>query len=232
MLLLQTGFLTLFILFLLYATFFADWRPRNLSDLDMTNLGGQVDDIGPWAAMVVAVFAQALGTVMLVPGFLLIIGTAILFGLHAVWISVLGQTLGAAGGFLIGRHVGRDPILALLGQRLVAIERLVEGGGGFRYLLLMRLASVLPAAVIVYAPGIINIRFRHMVLAALIGLLPFALAFTLVGNALRGVGSVEDLGRWDVIIPILLLFFLVTVPVLTVAIVRRVRRRRRTPGHR
>src|SRR5688572_17250074 len=92
---LRVGIIVLFVGLLLYAVFFADWRPRTLDDLKRDLLL-----FGPQAPFLVALL-QAILVVFLVPGFLLIIATAVLFGYQSIWISLLGQTLGALGCYLL-----------------------------------------------------------------------------------------------------------------------------------
>lgn len=181
-LVLRAAFLVLFLAFLIYATFFAKWRPHNFAEIKESLLS--------WAegARFAAIIFQAVGMVLLIPAFILILATAFIFGLDAIWISLLGEMLGSAIAYAISRYVGRDPLHALLGQRLIALEHLLERGS-FRTLLLLRLVALIPGAFILYAPGLVNVSFRAVIGAALLGSIPFVVAVAYVGDSLGGVSE-------------------------------------------
>lgn len=221
-LLLRIAFLLLFAVFLIYATFFAQWRPHGIADIKE-----DIAAFGVWAP-VAAVLLQAVGTVLLIPGFALIVGTALFFGLDSIWISLLGQTLGTVLAYLIARHVGREPLHALLGQRLIPIEKKLEEKG-FRYLLLLRLLSLLPTPFIVYAPGLVRLRLRHVIVAAVIGQIPFVLVFGFFGQSLAQVTGPRDLLDPVFLFPLSLLFALVSFPILALTALQRYRHRRAVP---
>lgn len=218
-LLLRIAFLLLFVVFLVYASFFAQWRPHSLQDVQE-----DLRAFGVWAP-VGAVALQAVGTVLLIPGFLLIIATAVFFGLDSIWISLAGQTFGTILCYLIARHVGRDPLHAILGQRLIALEQALAAKG-FRYLLVLRLLSLLPTPFIVYAPGLVKIKLRHVVVAAIIGQIPFVIVFGLFGDSLANVSRPRDLVDPVFLFPLALLFSLISFPLLVVTGLRRYRLRR------
>lgn len=219
----RVAFLLLFALFLIYATFFAQWRPHSLDDVQ-----ADIDAAGVWGPVGV-ILAQAMATVLLIPGFLLILATALFFGLDSIWISLIGQTLGTILAYLIARHVGREPLHALLGQRMVALEKALEERG-FRYLLILRLLSLLPTPFVVYAPGLVKIKLRYVTLAALIGQLPFVFVFGFFGHSLAQVGRPSDLVDPVFLFPLSLLFALVTFPILLMTGLQRYRRRRSLGG--
>lgn len=213
-LLLRTAFLLIFLLFLVYATFFAKWRPHDLAGIQHS-----LDAVGP-SAPFAAVALQALGVVLLIPGFLLVLATAFLFGLDAIWISLAGQTLGALGAHLIARHVGRDPLHAVLGQHLIALERTLRHAR-FRTLLLLRLASFVPGPLLVYAPGLVGVPLRDNLAAAAVGQVPFVVALVLLGDSLARVRSPEEVVQPDFLLLLLAVLALIVLPVAAVTLYRR-----------
>jgi uncharacterized membrane protein YdjX (TVP38/TMEM64 family) len=222
-LILRTAFLLLFLAFLIYATFFAKWRPHGLEEMkaDILAFGAA----GPF----VAVAIQAAGIVLLIPSAILVLATAIVFGLDAIWISILGQLLGTFVAFLIAHHVGRDPLHALLGQRLIALERVLEKHG-FRTLVLLRLASVLPGPFLVYAPGLVGMKLRKVLLAALLGDLPFIIVLSLVGHQLADLSHPGELLQPGIFFPIAFLVLVLTLPILVLLFYRRRRGRAPVPA--
>lgn len=219
-LLLRSVFLLLFLLFLVYATFFARWRPHGLDAVK-----DDLASFGP-GAPVAAVVLQAIGVLLFIPGFLLILATAILFGLDSIWISLAGQTLGAVLAYLVARHVGRDLLHAVLGQRLLALERALERHA-FRTLVLLRLMSLLPGPFIVYAPGLVRVPLRQVVGAAVLGQIPFVVVLAFLGHSLASVREPADLLTPSILFPMSLLGALIVFPLLGLTLLRRQRRRAR-----
>jgi uncharacterized membrane protein YdjX (TVP38/TMEM64 family) len=216
-LILRTAFLVLFVAFLVYATFFARWRPHGLAEVKADLMA-----FGP-SAPAAAVLLQAFGLVLLIPGFLLVLATGLLFGLDGIWISILGQTTGATLAYLVSRHVGRDPLEAVLGQRLLALERALEHRA-FRTLVLLRLASVLPGPFLVYAPGLVRVPLRKVALASLLGDLPFIVVVTIIGHTLAHVRDPSELVEPRFLVPLGLLALALATPIVTFLLVRRRRR--------
>lgn len=221
-LVIQVSFLVVFALFLVYVWFFARWRPTSPAEIK-----ADLEAMGVWAPLGAIVF-QAIATVLLIPGFLLIIATALLFGYDAIWISLTGQTLGTVLCFLIARHVGRDPLRALLGQRIFALERALEERG-FVYLLMLRTLSLLPTPFVVYAPGLVNLKLRQVTAAAILGQIPFVLAIAFFGTALGDVRGPKDLLQPEFLLPLTLFFLLISGPIISVALYQRYRHRKRIP---
>jgi len=212
-LILRTGVLLLFVAFLVYATFFARWRPHDLEDVKRDLMA-----FGP-AAPLAAIALEAFGLVLLIPGFLLVLGAGLLFGLDGIWISLLGQTCGAVLAYQVSRHVGRDPLEALLGQRLLALERLLERRA-FRTLVMLRLAAVLPGPFLVYAPGLVRVPLRWVALAVLLGDLPFVVVVTIIGHTLAHVHDPSELLHARFLVPLALLALALATPILTFLILR------------
>jgi len=131
-----------FVALLIYG-YVADWRPHDLDDIRKS-----AERLGSTAPFV-AVIAQAVGVVFLIPGFLLIIATALLFGNASIWISILGQGLGATLCYLVGRTLGHDFVRAMLGPRMITIEALLEEHA-FRYLLYLHFLWLIPLPLVTY----------------------------------------------------------------------------------
>lgn len=219
-LVLRMAVLALFLAFLVYATFFAQWRPHGIAEVKADILS-----FGHWAPLV-TILLQGIGAVILVPGIVLVLATAIVFGLNGIWISLAGQTLGAILAYLIGRHVGRDPLLALLGQRLLAMEKALEHHG-FRTLVYLRLAAVLPGPFLIYAPGLVRVPLRQVIAACIIGDIPFVIVLSIVGRQLSGIQKASELADPQYAVPIAFLVLLFASPVIIFTIYRARKARKR-----
>lgn len=98
---------------------------------------------------------------------------------------VAGTVLGAALCFAAARLLGRDGLKRFRPAWLPLAElddRAVRHG--FRAILLLRLAPVLPWDAVSFLAGLSGVRFRPYLWATLLGSIPGALAFTCFGSAL------------------------------------------------
>ncbi len=125
------------------------------------------------AGPLVFVGIYATGTVLLVPGTLLTIAAAVLFGWWAIPVVSAGSTLGAAGSFLIARYVARAQVerFAAGNARFRALDQAIGAHGGW-LVGLLRLNPVLPFVLSNYLFGLTSVRFWPYVLGSWLGMLP------------------------------------------------------------
>lgn len=144
------------------------------------------------------ILGYALATVAFVPGSLLSLAAGAIFGVAWGTVCVLaGATLGAAGAFLISRHLARPAVERRLrgDERFERIDRAIGREGG-KMVFLLRLSPALPFNLLNYALGLTRVRFGAYVLAS-IGMLPGTLLYVYSGKvagdvaALAAGGAVE-----------------------------------------
>lgn len=203
-----------FVVLLSYAFFFADWRPRDMGDVRSDLLL-----IGPQAPFTAVLF-QAVLTLLLVPGFLLILATAILFGYDSIWISFLAQTVAAVISYGLARSVGHEFVRTFLGQRIVPLQRILHENA-FRYLLLMRVLIIVPLPLLTYGPGFLRVRFRTFLAATIIGELPLILVLGIFAERLHDLRASKDALQPQFVVPAAVLLVLFLVPVLLAFLRRR-----------
>ncbi|MGD8955307.1 MAG: VTT domain-containing protein, partial [Desulfobacterales bacterium] len=106
--------------------------------LTTEQLGRFLDTAGLWAPLVF-IFIYTVGVCLFVPGtFLTGLGAAI-FGPYLGFIYVwLGAMLGASTAFVIGRTLGREFAVSLVGDRLKKYDEAIERNG-FATVLYLRL---------------------------------------------------------------------------------------------
>lgn len=199
-------FVLVFVGLLSYAVFFAEWRPLGVEEIKRDLLL-----FGPHAPFMAALL-QAMLVVFLVPGFLLIIATALLFGYESIWISVLGQSLGALACYTIARFTGHEFVRSLLGQRVIPLQRVLEDHA-FRYLVLLRLFWFIPLPLLTYGPGFVRVRFRTFLGATAIGELPFIVVMGLFAPRLLGLRRATDALDPQFVVPAALLLVMLLLPV-------------------
>lgn len=134
-----------------------------------------------WAGVVVFVVGYAVLVLVPTPASLLTILGGALFGLW--WGTLLawtGAVLGAFGGFLLGRRLGRPAVDRLLRGRLQQADE-VLARHGLVAVLAVRLLPLFPFTPLNYASGLLGVRMRDYVLGTAVGIVPGALAYAAVG---------------------------------------------------
>lgn len=143
-------------------------------------LQGLVQSAG-WAGALVFVAGYAVLVLAPTPASLLTILAGVLFGLW--WGTLLawaGALLGALGGFLLGRRLGRPAVDRLLQGRLQQADEVLSHHGLFA-VLAVRLLPLFPFAPLNYASGLLGVRTRDYVLGTAVGIVPGVLAYAALG---------------------------------------------------
>lgn len=139
-----------------------------------------VDGAGVSGA-VVFVLGYALLVLVPSPASLLTILGGALFGLGwGVLLSWGGALLGACGGFLLGRLLGRPAVDRLLRGRLAQADAVLTAHG-LAAVLATRLLPLFPFTPLNYASGLLGVRLRDYLLGTALGIVPGAVAYTAVG---------------------------------------------------
>lgn len=155
---------------------FANWNPQTVRDF--------IDSFGPWA-VIVYILLMALNTMTIMPPTLImIVLSGVLFGPFigglALWTGLL---LGSVGAFLIARFLAQDFVTARLGGRAARFnEQLMEKG--FSVVFIARILGLPPYEIVNYASGLSKILFRDFLLATMLGSIPGAILFAVLGDRL------------------------------------------------
>lgn len=144
-----------------------------------------------------------IGSVLMQPCFPLTLGAGFIYGFQKGFaVALLASTLGAAAAFLVARYLARDWLRAKTEAdvRFRAVDRAVTRDG-WRIVLLLRFASILPYNLVNYTIGVSGISLRHFVLATWVGRIPITALhaylgsispkFTSLGGAAQALSPVE-----------------------------------------
>jgi uncharacterized membrane protein YdjX (TVP38/TMEM64 family) len=134
--------------------------------------------------MVLFALLYAAATVLMVPGSLLTLAAGASFGLLPGFVAVLfGATLGAAGAFLVSRHLARKRVERWIQRKasFVAVDGAVAREG-WKIVFLTRLSPVFPFNFQNYAYGLTSVSFWHYVLASWIGMIPGTFLYVYLGT--------------------------------------------------
>lgn len=143
-----------------------------------------VGGLGP-AAPAAFVAGYAVLSLLLVPGALLSAAAGALFG--PVWGSVLaflGGVVGSTAAFAAGRRLGRGSVRALSGPRMATIDTWLTDHGVWT-LAVVRILPGVPYSMLNYAAGMTGIPAGHYVKGSLLGLIPGAVAYAILGSTLH-----------------------------------------------
>lgn len=111
------------------------------------------------------------------------VSSAIYGWFYTTVVCVIAWTLAAVVAFLIARHLGR-PVIATLGftKSLEKVESKIPRHVSFWSIVFLRI--VLPVDVLSYAIGLLSsIKLTTYTAATFLGVIPFSLIFSLLGNA-------------------------------------------------
>jgi uncharacterized membrane protein YdjX (TVP38/TMEM64 family) len=144
-----------------------------------------------WWGPAVFVLLYTVRPLLLFPSIILTLAGAMIFGpWWGTFYVVLGGLLGACLCFGISRSMGREQF----GKYFSRYVKLATWDGklaehGFKTMLIMRLVPVFPYDPVSFLAGISKIRFSDYVLATLLGMIPGALAYNVLGYSMNDICS-------------------------------------------
>ena len=132
----------------------------------------------PWSSSLGFFLLFTLLSALALPGCgLLALGAGLCFGwLNGTLLVLVASTVGATLSFLAARHLWRDTVQQRWGHRLVAVEAGLARDGAF-YLFALRLAPVIPYAVINPLMGLSSMPTRRFFGVSLLGMLAGSAAY-------------------------------------------------------
>ncbi len=177
----------LFALIVVSAASLGIWAYRTGHFMTVAELRAWITGFGIFAPFVFIAMYGLLVTFG-VPAVLCSTVGGLVFGrFFGTFLNLFGASTGASGAFWIARLIGRDYVAEKLsgakwfGRFSNGIDR-----NGFYYMLFVRFMPVFPFNGVNYASGVTNVRYRHFLLATMIGMLPYDFALT---NTVVEVGA-------------------------------------------
>ena len=185
---------------------------------DIAGLRDYILSFGFWAPVASCFLMVLQALAAPVPSFLITFANGLAFGVFWGWmLSLFGHVLAAAVCFGISRSLGRVPVEVLVGRAGLQSADLWFDRWGMYAVFAARLVPGVAFDVISYAAGLTRMRFRNFMIATALGIFPQTFLYSYLGRQ-----APEYVG----------LFFvtsaLVVAGVVTVAVLRR-RRERRKP---
>lgn len=139
--------------------------------------------LGYWSPLLF-ILCNVFRPLVFFPAIILAVAGGLAFGpLWGAIYLIIGTVCGAALCFGVARLVGRDR-LKRFWPKWILLEELDNQSvrHGFRTVLILRLAPVLPWDAVSFLAGLSKVRFWPYVLATVMGSVPGAVAFSYFGN--------------------------------------------------
>ena len=177
----------LFLLIPVFALGYGIWLFQSGNFMTVAELRGWICGYGIFGPLVFILMYGLLVTFGF-PAVLCSAAGGLVFGrFYGTAYNLFGACLGASGAFWIARFLAQD----FIAKKFAAakwFDSFSQGieKDGFYYMLFVRLLPVFPFNGTNYASGVTNIRYRHFLLATMIGMLPYDFALT---NAVVEVGE-------------------------------------------
>jgi uncharacterized membrane protein YdjX (TVP38/TMEM64 family) len=156
-----------------------------------TALGNFLESAGMWAP-VLFILLYAVGVCLFVPGTLITVVGAAIFGAYWGFLYVwIGAMIGASAAFWIGRTLGREFTASMIGDRLRKYDDAIERNG-FATVLYLRLVYF-PFTPMNFGMGITKVRFWDYFAGTGLGIIVGTFIFTFFIGTLKEVWAS---GQW------------------------------------
>jgi phosphatidylserine/phosphatidylglycerophosphate/cardiolipin synthase-like enzyme/uncharacterized membrane protein YdjX (TVP38/TMEM64 family) len=169
---------------LVVAAMLAMWRYTPLSHLVTAD---SVIDIADtlsthWWAPLVLVLAYTPACMVMFPRPLITMAAVVVFGpVHGLAYAMTGVLLAGVAGYFVGKLVHRDTVRRLAGPRLARLTGVLQRRGIIA-VTLVRFVPIAPYAVVNVVMGAMRIRFAHFLAGTFLGMLPGAIAATVLSD--------------------------------------------------
>ena len=179
---------------------------RGLGQEEILALRAQIEQTGFWAPIIYVV-VYTLATALVLPSTMLNVTGGALFG---VFWGIVWTTIAAVGSaivtFWVTRYWLRDWSLKKTRDSWQGLDAEIRGGGFF-YLLAIRLFPVIPYGVVNYSAGLTSVSFRDYLISTSLGTVPGLLPFVMLGAS--GIETVSTGQVWPVLVPLTLISLLI-----------------------
>ena len=169
---------------LVVAAMLAMWRYTPLSHLvNADSVVGIADTLSThWWAPLLLIASYTPACMVMFPRPLITMAAVVVFGpVHGLAYAILGVLIAGIAGYFVGRLVHRDTVRRLAGPRLARLTGVLQRRGIIA-VTLVRFVPIAPYAVVNVVMGAMRIKFHHFVLGTFLGMLPGAIAATILSD--------------------------------------------------
>src|SRR4030042_1449191 len=181
-----------FVVFILAAIYIIRFTPVK-EFFTQVALSNFLESVGMWAP-VFFILVYAVGVCLFVPGTLLTVLGAAIFGAYLGFLYVwIGAMIGASFAFWIGRTLGREFAASLVGDRLRRYDDAIARNG-FATVLYLRLVYF-PFTPLNFGMGLTKVRFRDYFVGTGLGIIVGTFVFTFFVGTVKEIWASGDWGK-------------------------------------
>ena len=162
----------------------AMWRYTPLAHLVTADSVVDIADTlsNHWWAPLVVILAYTPACMVMFPRPLITMAAVVVFGpVHGLAYAMTGVLLAGVAGYFVGKLVHRDTVRRLAGPRLARLTGVLQRRG-ILAVTLVRFVPIAPYAVVNVVMGAMRIKFGHFLLGTFLGMLPGAIAATVLSD--------------------------------------------------
>jgi len=154
-----------------------------------------IESFGIFGAIVFILIVAIEVIVAPIPGLpLYLIGGAIFGGIKGGIYALIGNIIGSAICFHIGRLIGKPYVDKIFDKKKTKnVMDLIESRGPF-FIFLVRLNPITSSDLFSYASGLTKMRFSYFITATTLGLVPYAFFPSIIGNYLTQLNYLSIIG--------------------------------------
>jgi phospholipase D1/2 len=135
-----------------------------------------------WWAPLVMVLIYTPACLVMFPRPLITMAAVVVFGPYeGITYAMLGVVLAGVAGYAVGRMINRDTVRRLAGPRLNRVTAVLQRRG-ILAVALVRFVPIAPYAVVNIVMGAMRIKLHHFIIGTFLGMLPGALAATVLSD--------------------------------------------------
>lgn len=169
----------LFPLVIISAIGYGIWVYKSGNLMTVAELRGWITGFGALAPLVFIAMYGLLVTFGFPAVLCSTVGGLVFGRFYGTFLNLFGASMGASGAFWISRLIARD-FIAKKFSGVKWFDKFSQGieRDGFYYMLFVRFMPIFPFNGVNYASGLTNLRYRHFLLATMIGMLPYDFTLT------------------------------------------------------
>ncbi|MCL1929897.1 TVP38/TMEM64 family protein [Candidatus Saccharibacteria bacterium] len=181
--------ITILVLLSLFLLAYFFWEPVAYTFGNRENLEAFIKSLGIWGPLAV-IFLQIVQVVIApIPGQFTSIVSGFLYGWWGLPLTIIGATVGFIIVIALSRRFGRPLLEKFFKPEQIKKFDFIANRRGVSFLFIGFLLPIIPDDLLAYLAGLTKIRFRNLVIIAIIGRLPGYLVLNMLGSSVQDANA-------------------------------------------
>lgn len=182
-------------------------KVRSMGLLSIDGAREYIASYGSFAVLVFIVLFNLRTLFVFFPySIMVLLGGSVFGDIYGFLVSMICVYSSATAAFYISKLAGKDTVEKLLKGKMKQLDGKIEEHG-FKIILLMRVSYIFPFDALSYAAGLTKVKYRHFILATVLGMIPETFSLSMLGHNIKNPFS------WNFIVSIALVFLTIIVPI-------------------